>query len=57
MPMAAAASMPGSSWASGPESWSVKLVCDGYSGYKARFERGIVEIGGMAHARRKFHDL
>lgn len=49
--------MPGSSWASGPESWSVKLVCDGYSGYKARFERGIVEIGGMAHARRKFHDL
>jgi hypothetical protein len=38
-------------------SWSGKLVCDDYSGYKALFERGVVEIGCMAHARRKFHDL
>jgi transposase len=37
--------------------WSGKLVCDDYSGYKALFERGVVEVGCMAHARRKFHDL
>ncbi len=37
--------------------WAGKLVCDDYSGYKALFERGILEIGCMAHARRKFHDL
>jgi hypothetical protein len=37
--------------------WSGKLVCDDYSGYKALFERGVVEIGCMAHARRKLHDL
>ena len=37
--------------------WSGKLVCDDYSGYKALFERGVIEIGCMAHARRKFHDL
>ncbi len=39
-------------------SWTGKLVCDDYSGYKALFQSGsIVEIGCMAHARRKFHDL
>jgi transposase len=38
-------------------SWSGKLVCDDYSGYKALFERGVVEAGCMAHARRKLHDL
>jgi hypothetical protein len=38
-------------------SWSGKLVCDDYSGYKALFERGVTEIGCMAHARRKLHDL
>jgi len=37
--------------------WSGKLVCDDYSGYKALFERGVIEIGCMAHGRRKFHDL
>jgi len=37
--------------------WSGKLVCDDYSGYKALFECGITEVGCMAHARRKFHDL
>jgi transposase len=38
-------------------SWSGKLVCDDYSGYKALFEQGVIEIGCMADARRKFHDL
>lgn len=38
-------------------SWSGKLVCDDYSGYKALSERGVIEIGCMAHARRRFHDL
>lgn len=37
--------------------WSGKLVCDDFSGYKALFERGVIEIGCMAHARRKFHEL
>lgn len=31
--------------------WSGKLVCDDYSGYKALLERGVIEIGCMAHAR------
>ena len=38
-------------------SWQGKLVCDDYSGYKAGFNRGVTEIGCMAHARRKFFDL
>jgi transposase len=38
-------------------SWSGKLVCDDYSGYKALFDRGVTEAGCMAHARRKLHDL
>src|SRR3984957_9572178 len=37
--------------------WSGKLVCDDYSGYKALFDRGVMEIGCLAHARRKLHDL
>ena len=39
--------------------WRGKLVCDDYSGYKALFEegRGVIEVGCMAHARRKLHDL
>jgi transposase len=41
------------------QGWTGKLVCDDYSGYKALFEkgRGVTEVGCMAHARRKFHDL
>jgi transposase len=41
------------------QGWRGKLVCDDYAGYKALFEkdRGIIEVGCMAHARRKFHDL
>lgn len=37
--------------------WKGKLVCDDFSGYKASFALGITEIGCMAHARRKFHEL
>ena len=37
--------------------WQGKLVCDDFAGYKASFKAGIIEIGCMAHARRKFHDL
>jgi transposase len=37
--------------------WSGKLVCDDYAGYKALFQAGIVEVGCLAHARRKFHEL
>jgi transposase len=37
--------------------WQGKLVCDDYSGYKALFDRGVTEVGCMAHARRKLHDL
>jgi transposase len=37
--------------------WNDKLVCDDFAGYKAGFEKGITEIGCMAHARRKFFDL
>jgi transposase len=37
--------------------WSGKLVCDDYAGYKALFEAGVTEVGCMAHARRKFHEL
>jgi len=37
--------------------WQGKLVCDDFAGYKASFKHGIIEIGCMAHARRKFYDL
>jgi transposase len=38
-------------------SWCGKLVCDDFSGYKALFKRSVVEIGCMAHARRKLQEL
>ncbi len=37
--------------------WAGKLVCDDYAGYKALFAAGVTEVGCLAHARRKFHDL
>ena len=37
--------------------WRGKLVCDDFSGYKACFELGVTEVGCLAHARRKFHEL
>jgi hypothetical protein len=41
----------------GDGSWKGKLVTDDFSGYKACFELGVTEVGCMAHARRKFHEL
>ena len=40
-----------------PQGFKGKLVCDGYNGYKPLFGRGVIEVGCMAHARRKFHEL
>jgi transposase len=37
--------------------WTGHLVCDDFSGYKALFGKGVVEVGCMAHARRKFVEL
>ena len=38
--------------------WQGHLICDDYSGYKARFKSDqVIEVGCMAHARRKFHEL
>lgn len=41
----------------GTSGWKGKLVTDDFSGYKACFELGVTEVGCMAHARRKFHEL
>ncbi len=41
----------------GEQGWTGTLVTDGFSGYKATFERGVTEAGCVAHARRKFHEL
>jgi len=37
--------------------WQGHLVCDDYGGYKQCFKQGIIEVGCMAHARRKFVEL
>lgn len=37
--------------------WKGRLVVDDFSGYKACFELGVTEVGCLAHARRKFHEL
>lgn len=41
----------------GKPAWQGKLVCDDFAGYKACFDLGVTEVGCMAHARRKFHEL
>jgi transposase len=41
----------------GEGGWRRTLVCDDYSGYKALFASGVTELGCLAHARRKFHEL
>ena len=46
--------LPGSAEAPG---WKGRLVTDDFSGYKACYEMGVTEVGCMAHARRKFHEL
>ena len=37
--------------------WRGKLVCDDFSGYKASFAQGAIEVGCAAHAKRKFFEL
>lgn len=37
--------------------WQGSLVCDDFAGYKASFHQGVIEVGCMAHARRKFVEL
>ena len=39
------------------QDWKGKLVCDDFGGYKTSFSLGVIEIGCMAHARRKFFEL
>jgi transposase len=41
----------------GESAWRGALVCDDYSGYKALLAKGVMEVGCMAHARRKFYEL
>lgn len=37
--------------------WRGALVCADYSGYKALLAKRLLEVGCMAHARRKFYEL
>lgn len=37
--------------------WRGSLMVDDFGGYKALFSAGVVELGCMAHARRKFFEL
>lgn len=37
--------------------WQGSLMVDDFGGYKALFNAGVVELGCMAHARRKFFEL
>jgi len=37
--------------------WRGSLMVDDFSGYKALFTDGVMELGCVAHARRKFFDL
>lgn len=37
--------------------WRGSLVCDDFSGYKQLMTQGVMEVGCLAHARRKFFDL
>ena len=39
------------------QGWMGHLMVDDYAGYKALFEKNIVELACWAHARRKFFDL
>jgi transposase len=39
------------------EGWKGHLMVDDYAGYKALFAQGVIELGCLAHARRKFFDL
>lgn len=37
--------------------WRGSLVCDDYAGYKQILKNGVIEVGCLAHARRKFFEL
>ena len=37
--------------------WKGKLVVDDFAGYKESFAQGVIEVGCMAHARRKLYEL
>ena len=37
--------------------WKGHLMVDDYGGYKALFHNGVIELGCLTHARRKFFDL
>jgi transposase len=37
--------------------WSGALMVDDFGGYKQLFTQGVIELGCLAHARRKFFDL
>ena len=39
------------------DGWTGYLMVDDYAGYKAMFDKGITELGCMAHARRKFFEI
>jgi len=39
------------------DGWRGKLVCDHFKGYSKLFTNGVIEVGCLAHARRKFFDL
>jgi transposase/uncharacterized membrane protein len=39
------------------QNWKGHLVCDDYGGYKQCFKQGMIEVGCIAHARRKFVEL
>ena len=41
------------------DKWQGQLICDDYNGYKCLFnqKQAVIEVGCMAHARRKFHEL
>lgn len=40
-----------------PSAWQGTLVTDGFSGYAACVDKGVISAQCMAHARRKFHEL
>jgi transposase len=37
--------------------WEGALMVDDFAGYKVLFQGSVIELGCMAHARRKFFDL
>ena len=39
------------------QGWKGALMVDGYAGYKGLFDEAVIELGCLAHVRRKFYDL